>query len=426
MAVTAALVTGTLPTTGSVDMTSPGFGTPDCAIVMASEANTTSNPAPHLNISLGLVALSSVCTGNRQRNGVSNADAYRHFDNRAITIIRPTTTGTEIQYGGSLISDGIRFTVQTGSTTVQRYCQAMLLKGVKNIAQGTTTLTGTTPVAVFTGFRPTAVFVLNGATNLPPPILDSGCMMSFGVVHWDNSGARQQRCINYSSRNSMTRATVNSSLWDDSCSKIYFGDGFVVRTAYAQSPTSSGFEFVAAESANNYRLAWVAIELNDHNQFYLGTQDCSTSGDPQAFTGVGFQPVAMGLMSVRTTGMNSTSSSPAGGISLGMASGPSAQASIVVCDKDFSTPTVSSSRWDGANILNLRDHQDTVDAVGALAQFDADGFTVDYSDAPSAAWKMMIWAIGADAPGGAAPTLSDLQAVNITSSSVQATYDYAF
>ena len=426
MAVTAALVTGTLPTTGSVDMTSPGFGTPDCAIVMASEANTTSNPATHLNISLGLVALSSACTANRQRHGASNADAYRHFDNRAITIISPTNSETEIQYGGSLISDGIRFTVETGSTTVQRYCQAMLIRGVKNIAQGTTTLTGTTPVAVSTGFRPTAVFVLDSATNSPPPILNSGCITSFGIVHWNNAGTRLQRCISYSSANATSVATVNSSLWHTSCAKMYFNNGAYNRTAHAQSPTSSGFEFVAAESANNHRLAWIAIELNDHDQFYLGTQDCSTSNNPQNFTGLKFQPVAMGLMSTMMTFMNSTYGTSTGGISFGMASGPSAQASIVVCDKDGVTPMVASSRWDGSNILNLRNHEDAVDAVGALSQFNPNGYTINYSDTPSSAWKLMVWAIGADASGGTAPTLSDLQAVNITSSSVQATYDYAF
>jgi len=130
MAVKTAVVLGEFPTTvgGTVDITVPGFGTPQAAIVVLSGARSGTNPdTAYANLGVGFWTPSNQRSVSAYHDGstaTTNGGRYVSVDQVMV--------GWPIDASATGITDGIRITNLETGTTAARYIQVTLISGVAN------------------------------------------------------------------------------------------------------------------------------------------------------------------------------------------------------------------------------------------------------------------------------------------------------
>ncbi|MFY9326495.1 MAG: hypothetical protein WAO76_00505 [Georgfuchsia sp.] len=314
---------------------------------------------------------------------------FRSFDG--------TTHADIIGWSAAATTDGLTLTKEEDSTTLDRYATVVLIKGVSNKKVGAFTLAGDTSAVDVTtvGFKPSVVFaasVFNGTTAD-----GNDAVLTFGAIHNSSADVISQCCIAYDSDGSVADSVINTSVNDDCGLRRYLADGASSVKLVWSAFDASGFT-VTPSAATGAQVFYLALQLADPDDAYVGIQDSKAGTGTQAYTGTGFTPIVLGLFGNTDTAVNSTSTTPTGGMSYGWTDGTTQQ-SIVYMDEDALATSNANSRVDQSNILNLRFDDDTVDAVAAYSSFDADGWTLDYSDGSATARKMLAIALSAGSSG---------------------------
>jgi hypothetical protein len=407
VATTAKIVSGELSAdaSGTTDFTSSGFGSPDAAIIFSCAANSGANPRDDLGLGIAFWDGTNTYGTDQWRddNVTPTAGAYRHSRSGYVSASEAADANPTL-YTVSSITDGIRLTNSTDNTVIARRCTVLLLKGLVNKAARTDAYSSNSIHVTTLGFAADVLFVLqvgsgNADTN------SAGVNLSFGIVHKNSSGDLTQKCVAFSDSSGSTSA-VNSSIWDTVAGRNYINDGSGSnRTHTASDLDADGYTFTLSGTTLAHRIFVLALELDDPDNFYVGVKDSATSTGATAYTGFGIEPIAAGILSVLGTGVDSTSTTPEGALSIGLTDGVDETAIVVWTEDNLSTSN-AGSRYDGSNVLNLRYDDDTVEAVAALDSFDSDGLTLNYSDASSAARKLLVFAFGDGAAGGGAVTVN--------------------
>ncbi|MHB8707542.1 MAG: hypothetical protein ACYC9I_01575, partial [Desulfuromonadales bacterium] len=163
------------------------------------------------------------------------------------------------------------------------------------------------------------------------------------------------------------------------------------------TPTLSGQGRVASFDADGFTVNWntapgastyvhyIALGGTDLSA-YAGTFNLATGTGAQAVTGVGFQPNFALFLSSYTGAVDTNNA--IGMLNIGFTDGTSQGATaLAIRDNDGATTNpVSQQRTDNV-LMGLLPSGDppTQDYLAAFTSFDADGFTVNKSDAPAAA-----------------------------------------
>lgn len=428
MAVTSAIVSGYLPTADSsyTDFTSSGFGTPDAAIVIVNNVDSGNNPNTEAVAGFGFWAgATQVCIGiNCEDNQATTDTATAILSGRCVTLPNNAASGYEVLATGSSVTDGLRITKDGGVTSVSRYCTVVLLKGLTNEFAGIASLpaSGSSLSVTAPGFKPD-LLIGSGAFQSAAGLSTQG-RISFGASHNNSANSISQGCVAFGDLDNQSTSNINTTVRNDRWIQQAI-NGSDAAYASVSSHDASGFSLSYASSGFVRQYIYLAMELPDPDDAYVGVVDSKASTGTQAYTGTGFTPEVLALIGTTLTTANSLATSNVGAISVGVANA-TAERCMIFGSQDGVATTNTFSRVDASNVVNLRFHDDTVDAVADLNSLDADGWTLNYSDGSASARKILAFAIGDSTAGGGAPTLSDLQAVSITASSVQGTYDYAF
>jgi hypothetical protein len=224
--------------------------------------------------------------------------------------------------------------------------------------------------------------------------------MSFGAAHNNSSDSVSQGCVAWGDLDAQATMLVNAKISDQYCLQQAINNAESVY-ASAGSFDASGFTLTYASNSAVRYFAYLALELPDPDDAYVAIKDSKTSTGTQAYTGAGFTPDLLFLLQTALTSANSLATSDVGSISIGVAQGTS-EVCTIFGSQDAAADSNTYSRRDESNILNIRDHADSVDAVAALDTFDSDGWTLNYSDGSASARKMLAIAIGNSA--GSTPT----------------------
>ena len=428
MPVTSAIVSGYLPTADSsfTDFTSSGFGTPDAAIVIVNNVDSGNNPNAYSVCGLGFWAgATQACIGATSKDNTATTDtATAILSGRCVSVPNTNAGAYELLATGSSTTDGLRITKDGGTTSIARYCTVVLLKGLTNEYAGIASLpsTGTSLSVTAPGFKPD-VLIGSGAFQSATG-LSTNARISFGVSHNNSADSISQGCVAFGDLDNQSTSNINTTVRNDRWIQQAINGSDAVYAAVS-SHDASGFSLSYASSGFVRQYIYLALELPDPDDAYVGVVDSKASTGTQAYTGTGFTPEVLALIGTTLTTVNSLATSSVGAISVGVANA-TAERSMIFGSQDALATMNAFSRIDATNVVNLRFHDDTVDAVADLDSFDSDGWTLNYSDGSASARKMLAFAIGDSTAGGGAPTLSDLQAVSITSTTVQGTYDYAF
>jgi hypothetical protein len=123
-----------------------------------------------------------------------------------------------------------------------------------------------------------------------------------------------------------------------------------------------------------------------------GTFIASTSTGLQAVTGLGFQPKALLLFGTPQTSVGFRNGVRFG---VGMSDGVTDRSAAWARDDAVATSNTGMRTAAKALVL-LGDGTPTVNAECEVESFDQDGFTLDWTDAPSAAWVIHYMAFGGD------------------------------
>lgn len=413
MAVTSCVITDTLPADSTPkSFTRSGFGTPDAAIVIIGRANTVNNPQPEFDVSIGFWdgtnqyaasahAIDNLDTTITSRFRYSNRiGGFRYHDGTNYVNIAQWTIAN--------VTDGVQFTLTDDNTGAGHHATVILFKGLTNKKVGTFAFPGTASEVDVSdvGFKPDVVFMVDpvSGTAYSTALAESaeGSHINFGVAHNSSADVISQAGVTFASYNAVGTSQVNTSIHDKILRRWYADSTPASFTTSISAFDANGFS-VTPSGATSSRPFYLALELPDPDDAYVGIIDSKTSTGTQAYTGVGFTPLAILLASTTETAINQSSTSPTGALYFGATDGTEEQ-SIIWMDQDAQNVSNVASRADTANVLNLRFHDDTVDAVAAYSSFDSDGWTLNYSDGSSSARKILAFAIGDSTAGGGGAT----------------------
>jgi len=401
MATEAVVVTGIIPddaTGTTADWTATGFGTGTVAVIIANNSNVTSTTALDGSLSLGgRVGTDDFSVMGFSEDRSSSTNTSRYQDNtRSIQLIGDSANVTRAD--ATFITNGIQITTQSNGPTLEddSYGMALLLKGTTNVAMFRTSLgTGTSAINVETpGFQPDLVFAFtvglgtqsNAAHNL----------LSFGVAH-NGTGGLVQGCQHFGSRDGQGAGDIYHELRDGEIAASMDVVGGVAWTATLSAFDSLGFSVTPSVSAGNDEILFIAVELADQDDAWVGVLTSETDTGTQAYTGTGFTPDVVGIVGSTQTVVDTVTQT--GGMFIGLADG-TRERCLSFADEDSPAVAVCSSTM-STGIVDCKFDDGTADAAATLSSMDSDGFTLNYSNGSASARKWLAFAIGDSTAGGA-------------------------
>lgn len=391
MATNAVVATGTIgPSVGNTcSLTVSGFGTPTAALLFISNANTTNNPQDGLNFSVGMWSASEKHSSSitSVHNGSVSITYRRQFND--YPLIQLNSDGTTLQaFNVSTTTDGLTLTVASSGSSASRYVYAILINGTSNVSAGSINLgTGTSAIDITApGFRPDLVFFHGtGAGN---ETAAANAILSFGVAH-NNGSTTNQGMVGVWSEDQQDTTDTGS----------YINSGYVAGQVFNGSAAwlasvsdfdSSGFSITPSANASSDIVYYLAIELADADDAYVGIIDSKTSTGTQAYTGTGFTPDVVGLVQTMCTATNTHTTQ--GSLAFGATDGTRSRVLSIVDEDAQAVVDTDSASYDGA--LWIRADSGSDDAKATISSLDSDGFTLNYSDGSASARKILAFAIG--------------------------------
>jgi hypothetical protein len=393
---TSVVVNGALPSSGTTDYTYAGFGTPQCAIIIATGNTAADTTTDSFQFAFGFWSASdqagmSFSASDNRTTGVTS----RQQDvSNALPVVRIFSADSQVVYSFAAITDGIRASIASGSTGLNRLCAVILFKGLTAFKVGTWTQNGTTPVTVTTGFPVHGLFSFRA--GLSGTAVTTQALPSIGVA-WNGSGGLVQRAMMFGHSNNADPTIVNLVLRNDCFGGSYLGDGGVSDVKITISNfTSTGFDTVAT-TATTALMPYLAFQLDDQDDFFVGDFDAHTSVGTQALTGPGFSPQIAGFLTTAQTSFNNTETAPTGCFHFGVAGRTPAVSRAFIAMAQDNVDTSNDKSRITTNGLDYRSSTATDRGTAFVDSWDSGGITLDYTTAATAAYKTVFWALKQEA-----------------------------
>lgn len=373
-----------------------GVGFKPKALFLWYDHSTADGDATNAQLGLGMAvsATQRAAIWSISDDAEATSDSLRRQTN--LKCISACLVDTTLVAEADFVSfDGDGFTIDwtTASATVYNYLaiggddltHAFLKEITTPASTGAQASTGV-------GFKPDCIIFMccfNGATL---PVNNAVARLSLGFA----SGPGAQGCIGSEQRDGTAAA-----------------DTFYAHTTteIIRQPTAA-FTPLGADltsfDADGFTLDWNAAEANNivfalclkGGKFKVGEIAQPTAAGAQTTGGIGFKPSALLLFSAN----NATDSLVAAEMkfSVGAASSPANQSSIVMADKDAADPMQTDRRMSRTKIISmLTAGTPTLDADAALASFGPGSFTLNWTNADATARLLMYLAMGGrEAPIG--------------------------
>lgn len=398
MAATYAVVRNVLTATlsGTTDFTSSGFGTPDAAILITCNGNSSANPATTGTLSIGFWdGTNQCCVAVLCIDAVVTTGTTRASNDSYGAIINPQS-GANSGYTVSSITDGIRLTMSTDNTSLQRFCTVLLIKGVSakvTNLQTSGSVNGTIESASL-GFAPSLVFVSSIFLTAVDNTASSDAMLSFGFAKSDGT----HRCLAFSSDSAVADETANILYSETRCVTKAFQDSagwtgeittFGADTFTITTRDSTGGDYIFA-------LALGGADLS----FDCGTLTTPTStGNSAVSTDIAPDAVLLALSTA--TGTTIETGSGANGLMFGLAD-DNGQFCHNLSVEDGAATTNCNSAAQAAAVLDLDSSSggSRTEMCDATSTLNSSDFTLNYSATDGTARKGWWVAFGPAAAGG--------------------------
>lgn len=384
MATNVVVVTGVTDyVTGTFDLTSPGFGTVQAAIIISSRAAVGENPTtggPTYAIGLW--------------DGVNNTQLSHRM---ILTNNAASSSTSRVMYNDRIISyynddyltcanvtDGLRFT-HSKAGSFERYVTAILFNNLSNVKAFTKDLgSGTAEQDINTvGFKPSLMVFINAGINTLNTVGTDG-QLSFGIAHNSSTDVLTQRLMIAGSATAKGSGDPYMRPVNNIVAAQLIDASFQY-TVTVSNVDADGFSITCNTNAGGGDIGILALELDDPDDVWVDFIQAATVTGNTEYTGVGFKPGFLGLVG----GLATTTSSITAKMSFSFgATDGSAERSIAIYDEDLADPTNNACEADLSNVLAIY-NDDGIDlATASLSSFDNDGFTLNYTLAGSAYYAL--------------------------------------
>jgi hypothetical protein len=405
MAVKAAVAVGTLPTSNGsyTDFTVADFGTPDAAIIIVSNASSSSNPAANAVLSVGFWTASAqhVMSGT-SLDAKTTSETFRRSLATDVVLVLGSTAITSTECSAASTTNGLRITKDSGSSSLARYATVILLAGLTNEYVGSINLgTGTSAINVTDpGFRADLVFLCSISAS--GTSVGDHVYWSFGAAHIDAANNVSQAAAFVGSENGLADSNTYSQIRDDCAVGSLFQSAIDWRASIGAH--ASGFTITPSANSGSDLAYYLAIELPDPDDAFVDIVDSKTSTGDQAYTGTGFTPQLLILAQTYATALDTSINH--GFLAIGAGGPATTERCLDYTDEDAQASSDSESEADLSNILRIKSGDGADDAIAALSSFDSDGWTLNYSDGSSSARKILAIAIGDSSTGAVTLTVA--------------------
>lgn len=372
------VVTGSIAAGGSgtkTAFTSSGFGTPDFALVLVSEAYTTSNPEAGGLISVG------IWDGSTDGFGATWGDNYRRTNDNALYF---SASNLDI-IKAEATTDGINLW-NAGSTSVARHAVVVLVSGVTGAdlryvsnVQGGITLSGLS-------IDPNFVLAIGMGHTALDAVLTAG-IASVGMAAWDGTTITQG-CVMYDADN------TNGRIVADKIAGQYF-NGTLTWEEDVSAFGASSITFGDGTGGSGDGLICLILQLANDGDGHVAVIDAKGSTGTQAYTGFGFTPV--GAFFVPTSNTATGSDTNFAGLFLGADDGTTKGA--VTLAREPGGGTDESEFTASYSLFATVGGAPFTEAY--VNSFDSDGFTLQF-DTSNSLTKILVGAFGDSAGGGPA------------------------
>ncbi len=404
MAQTTAVITQSLPNAaGSVDFTSSGFGTPTAAIILYGDANTTNNPQASSGIGVGFWDGTNVRTMSLwAQDGAAATLAKRIARTDVAAAIANGGSTWSCSYTISNITDGVRLTLSTDNTTLDRYATVILLAGVSakvlSLTTNATVDTGTTSASL--GFAPDLILTtcigFTGQTPNSGTTQTSTGLLSFGLAASDGTHRMSAWQILQSASVETVSAYFSEAYCAGQLSATAIDYGIEI-TAWGSDDFTATSRIAGTGSDLIYVLALGGADLS----FLAGTITTATSTGAVDTTTTGIDPsaVLLGMTAVDTAATIKTDSQ-ASSFSIGAASS-TVNGGFAAVDEDNAGTSNADSAYSATKALYLRTSASgtSSDLVAADVTPATGKFTTNYTTVSATARKGWYLAFGT-ASGG--------------------------
>lgn len=284
-----AVVNGALPTSGTVDLTSSGFGTPEGVVLIVSGALLDATITNDAVLAIG--AMDDTTEGSisfTAEDAISPSRTNRTlYSSLSSAAIANTSTTLDWDITGTLITDGVRLSI-TNAPAGANLCTALLLgnNGIATveviIQDDLGAASGDVAVSLskFGSGAPDLVlgFTNNGATAAP--FAASNGVMSMGISDFTNHGS-----ISFGGPDSTTGEYMSAAVHNDMMLTQTF-NGTIAWEGYPHTPTTTNFQFNMSASGGNDIAIFVAIGLNSGYGASIDNVSVPTGADLTVSTSV--------------------------------------------------------------------------------------------------------------------------------------------
>lgn len=418
MVMKTAVINGLTPTaTGTVNYTSSGFGTVQGAMVVVSNATSTTNPNAGASISIGVAASNGqYAIGVSAADALATSDTYRALDNTVVVRLPDFSTASFCAASlSAFITDGVTLNFSVTSSTQYRI-SIILIGGCTDIEVYSKSLasSGVSTVTLTMSSKPNLIFGIgNGAGSFgtsPSTI----AIASFGVAHISSTDVVSQVYQGFAS---------NDAVADEQASTLVRNNAFTCQihadaeTWYASVTGSAVGQFTidaAASPVNDY-VVGLAINTGDTDGVKLSVEDTPTTTGTKTVTAPGWQPqsVILGVTGHPTTNTINNADPVAWGI--GGYDGTNQFCHAI--DVDDAAATIdtqsNSSTTQGLQLYNgSGGHALLVE--GAFTGMTSTGYTMNFTTVDGTVRKFLSIAIKA-ASGAVTRTINGSCTTNLTS-----------
>lgn len=353
-----AVVTGATPTsTGTVDITSPGFGTPKAIIVQLAYAVSDETSTPGWGTSWGVSdGTNSYCFGSASPNNITGPFRLTAFRDGDVAYLPDVATLASVAVAqfDSWITDGVRLNfssvlpagvVYTVTLIGGDDLQVVALRDAINGGSGTTKV-------VTVGFEPDVII---GAAWISSAALYNWAIASYGVAVRDRSSF-QYGCVSLASESGQSPSDVVGEHRQDAFITLMGGSGDYRLTAL--SPTSTGFTLRHSTGGATANAGFAGLVMNvgsNVEAILQPTAQLPGASTTQVQTWPGHRSGLLYYLGTRITGNNFTTLSPGdAAVSAGVwGRFNGVQRSTGVGERDNSTPRSITRSVASASVIHL-------------------------------------------------------------------------
>lgn len=363
--------------TGSKDYTIAALGsvTPKAAFLVGTNQLVSSEPNEQADTSFTfgvITAAGQAACFSFSQDDLANTNCKSNSRTDRALLIHDDNTAS-----GALIAGGINLDFGVNNND-KRFTAAFFVGEDITATSGTIALgTGTSPIAVNTGFEPDVVILFGEHGTFDNTPVTTGMKYQFGVAA--NDGSATQRCVVCSEEDGQAAGEPYQSLLTDCALGLNSQTtGAIAAKGVVGGYSGSGFTLTPTASLQSRVAAYLALNFGGR-AFKLMSFDTPTTTGNHSITGVGFRPsfalaVVTNLEAVDTSGATSDLQS---GFGIGFISDYYAWSNAWRIDSG-ADPTDTASQT--SNVALMGPSATDCDAIRAsFVSFNADGMTLNYS-----------------------------------------------